>query len=172
MRAASPGFAIGVQHLVVVGQCDLRLVGALLLASPGFLTLALLAGQTLVLVADLLCIGSLAGVLLVFEHAAHAQDGFFLHRIGLFLFALFVIGLATLTHLLVGPVPLVLCVPLHPLVVDCTNMIRTVRLQLVDRDPCKAGSSLSPLVSLGSSIQKFDTHCSFKSCQPSCPTRL
>jgi hypothetical protein len=129
---------------VVVGQCDLRLVGAFLLAFPGFLTLALLTGQTLVLVADLLRVGSLAGVLLVFKHAAHAQDGFFLHRVGLFLFALFVIGLATLTHLLVGPVPLVLRVPLHPIVVDCTNIIRTVRLQLVDRGRAKLAQVCRP----------------------------
>ena len=57
----------------MIGESDLELVISLLLVLPGLFTLALLAGQTLVLVCDLLLVGGLSLGVLVLEHGAHAE---------------------------------------------------------------------------------------------------
>jgi len=105
------------KHLVVVGKGDLRLVVRLLVVIPGCLTVALLLSHPLVLLHDRLGVGVLISSGLVFEHTAHSQDGLLLG--GVVFLLLCVVGRLghILAALLVGPVPLVLRIKSHSVVV-------------------------------------------------------
>lgn len=111
--------AVVLKHLVVVGQSDLELVLPFLVLAPVFLAIALLLRHALVLSHDLLVVGDSARVLLVLEHAAHPQNGFLLRRVVPLFLPLSLCGSHVFTPLLVGPVPLVLGIEFHSLMVHC-----------------------------------------------------
>ena len=101
----------------MVRKSDFSLVLHLLITSPVFLALVLLPGHSFIFFDDLPVVGGSAGVLFVFEHATHPEDGLLLSSpVGLFL-PLCLGSCHPFTSLLVGPVFLVLSVELHTLMV-------------------------------------------------------
>lgn len=117
MEVSSADCAVLLEHFVVVREGDLSLVVGLLVTSPGFLSIALLAGHPFVLFLHLLGVGCPSRCLFVLEHAPHAEDGLFLCRPVRFLLALRFSGCHVLTVLLVGPIFLVLGIESHTVVV-------------------------------------------------------
>ena len=113
----SEGSAIGLKHLIVVRQSNLSLVGPLIGITGSLLTLSLLKSHALVLGNDGLVVSDLAGMVLIFEHTAHAKDGLLLLSPVSLLISIGSSLLAMLTDLLVSPVPLVLSIESHSVVV-------------------------------------------------------
>ena len=109
--------AIHLQHLVMVSQGDLGLVGRLLVVLPGILAVTLLLGHHLVLHLDLLHVGVLAGLRIIFEHAAHTKDVLLLSGVGGFLVLVGLSSGGLLALLLIGPLKDVHLVLPHSVVV-------------------------------------------------------
>ena len=103
--------------LVVVGECDLELVGSLVGIFPSSLTVALRLSRALVLLNDLPVIGCLSGGVLVLEHATHAENGLLLVGVVFLLLAVSSSLSLVLTPLLISPVTLVLRIEPHALMV-------------------------------------------------------
>ena len=117
VEVSSADGAVVLEDFVVVGEGDLGLVAALLVAPPRLLTIALLLRHPLVLFLHLLGVGRLARGVLVIEHAPHAQNGLLLGRPVGFLLALGLRRGHVFAVLLVGPVALVLRIQSHAVVV-------------------------------------------------------
>ena len=117
VEVSSADGAVGLEDFVVVGEGDLSLVAALLVAPPGFLAIALLLSHPFVLLLHLLGVGCLPRGVLVLKHASHAEDGLLLGRPVGFLLALGLGSRHVFSVLLVGPVALVLRIQSHAVVV-------------------------------------------------------
>ena len=113
--------AVLLKHLVMVGKGDLELVRALLVISPGGLTVALLLGHPLVLHLNLLLEGGLALGVVVLEHAAHAKNVRVLVSVGLLLLFVSLSCGSLLALLLLGPLEDLHLILLHSVVVHCTG---------------------------------------------------
>jgi len=116
-REASADRTVQVELLVMVGQGGLELVGGLLVVFPRLLTVTLLLGQALVLVANSTLVLGLPLLALVFQHTAHAKNSLVLLGIVLVLLSLGVFGGLSLTHLLVSPLALELSILKHAILV-------------------------------------------------------
>ena len=138
--------AVHLEHLVVVGQRDLGLVLRLLVVAPGGLAVPLRLRHALVLLLHGLLVGGLPRLVLVLEHATHAQNRFLLRRVRHLLLVLELLRGALLPLLLVRPVPLILRVQLHPLVVHCTGdrrwMLRATRIPEKWQAPARAAQKV------------------------------
>ena len=109
--------AIVFEDLVVTGQGDLGLVARLLVVSKVRLAITLLLSHSLVLLLNLLGVGSLPCSILVLKHASHAKNSLLLRGPVGFLLAVGLSGRHVLTVLLVSPVALVLSIQSHSVVV-------------------------------------------------------
>ena len=113
--------ASALQNFVVISESHLSLVLVLLVVAPVLLPLFLVTGHSLVFLNHRLVHRNGALMLFVLEHATHPENGLLLSGpCGLFLS----LGLGSghvFTALLVGPVLLILCVELHPIVVHCNQ---------------------------------------------------
>ena len=123
MVIGSADGAIVFEDLVVIGQGDLGLVARLLVVSKVLLAITLLLSHSLVLLLNLLGVGSLPCSILVFKHASHAKNGLLLRGPVGFLLATGLSGSHVLTMLLVGPIALVLRIQPHSIVVHCKSKI-------------------------------------------------
>ena len=101
----------------MVGKSDLSLIRAFLVVTVGLFSSSLLASHLFVIGLELLKLLILFCCHLILEHTSHAIDGFLLSSIVLLLFTVAVSLMFSLTHLLVSPVALVLCIEHHSVVV-------------------------------------------------------
>jgi len=116
--SVSVDLAISIHALVMVGEGSFKLVLRLLIVGPIRLSSLLLESEPLVLLHHGLHHGVLLLGGLILEHPTHAGDSFGLHGVLVLIFLLLRPCGIHLTFLLVGPVPLVLSVTLHSVVVN------------------------------------------------------
>ena len=117
LQEASHALRLSLQTVVHSGS-QLKLVPRGLLLPPGGFTLALLLCQAAVLLLQGLELSVLARGHVVLKHSTHASDGVGLHGVVLFLLSLGLVCGALLVGLLAGPLPLLLGLECHSLVVE------------------------------------------------------
>ena len=140
----SQRLAVLLEYLVVVGQGDLKLVLAFAVITSSLVTLSLLTSHALVFRNDLLVVSDLACVILVLEHANHASISRLLGSPAHFLLLVASSLVAPLTHLLISPLSLHLCVMLHSLLVHYGRKTTVMLLLEINAQP-RLASLASPI---------------------------